>query len=82
MIKHLAEIALDKLEHESFWVATHAIYITTAITMLSGRPEWRTKAQAALDDAEVRLINALNIVRAAKAEYEHKPIVANIEAAE
>jgi len=74
MSKSLCDIALDKLEHESFWVGSHAAGIYNALTMLSERPEYRTRARAGLDDAEIKLINALEAVRAAKEQYDRLPV--------
>lgn len=64
------------VEADARWAVHYARSIAEKVHVLSRRPAWATNAEAALDDAEAALSRALETIRAARAEYEAKPVAA------
>lgn len=59
-------IALDAIEARANYLRTDASDIANKVYLISPWPEWRTRAEAALDKAEAELANALQEVRETK----------------
>ena len=69
-------ICLDGIESKARWIRDSSANLAFYVRQLPSRPEWDTKAQDMLTQAEHELLAALQRVRDAKAEYSAKPIAA------
>jgi len=67
---------LHGVESDARWVAYYAASARRRVQVLGSRPDWETRAQAGLADAERELTRALEAIRAARHEYDAKPVAA------
>lgn len=59
----ITQIALDGMERKAKWVKSDAESLSQYASMIDDLPEWRTRAEDRLDEAEARLVEALHTVR-------------------
>lgn len=65
---------LAGIESKAKWMEHDGRFLAGYVRMLPLRRDFETKAEAAIDDAERALIEALKIVRNARAAYNSKPV--------
>ncbi len=70
------QVALGGIEHKANWLRDDAVGLQGYLKMLDRLPEWDTKAEAAVADAEAALTETLLAVKLARRELEtKKPVV-------
>jgi hypothetical protein len=69
-------VCLSGIESKARWLRDDAVNLSFYVRQLPSRPEWETKAQDMLTQAEHELLAALQRVRDAKAEYSAKQVAA------
>ncbi len=67
---------LRTMQSCGYFVGRHSIAIVRAVDSLAARPDFTTKAEVALIDAESRLEAALKTVQEARKRYLAKPVAA------
>lgn len=67
---------LERIERYAVHARNNAISIVGAVRLLRARPEFETKAEDALQAAEVELELSLGAVRKAMQEFTTKPVTA------
>jgi hypothetical protein len=65
---------LAAIESKCFWIKADANELVMCVARLPFRHEFETKAEAAMDDAERELIEALKAVRKSRAAYHAKQV--------
>lgn len=71
-MNRLTEIALDSIERQSFWSAYSAKEIEHAVGLISFTPEFVTRAEAGLREADKALTTALERIRKARKKLEQR----------
>ena len=69
-MSRLDEIALSGIEQKAAWLTRDAQGLAQYADMLQGAPEWITRAEAELEAAEAKLMDALDAVRAARSHFQ------------
>lgn len=69
-------VCLDGIESKARWLRDDAANLSFYVRQLPSRPDFETKAQDMLAQAEHELLAALQKVRDAKADYSAKPVAA------
>jgi hypothetical protein len=65
---------LGGIESKAAWIARDGQGLADYVAMLAVRRNFETLAEAAMDDAEKALLEALKTVRAARKAYQAKPL--------
>lgn len=65
---------LGGIESKAAWIARDGQGLADYVAMLPMRRNYETEAEAAIDDAEKALLDALKTVRASRAAYQAKPV--------
>lgn len=67
--KRFRAIALDGIERHARWVLESSGHVASYMDMLADRPQYETKAEAAMQEAETTLTEALERVKAARERF-------------
>lgn len=70
------DMSLERIERYSRYVRQDALNITHNVRAIKDRPEFETMAEDAMALAELELAAALEQVRAARANFNQKPVTA------
>lgn len=70
MSDNFRSIALSGIERHSGWLKTSSDQIERYVRMLGARPEYETKAEAAMGDAEKALVEALEKLRKERRRFQ------------
>ncbi len=71
---------LAGIESKATWIATDGKMLADYVARLPVQRNFETRAEAAIDDAERALIEALKVVRASRAAYNAKPLEQSVAA--
>jgi hypothetical protein len=66
----MINFALDKVRREASWLAYYAKQLMYGASLLTDLPDYPTRAEEALEEAETQLRRALAAVEAVRCRYE------------
>jgi hypothetical protein len=72
-MRNISEL-LAAIESKGSWLKQDAMTLAIYVQMLSVRRDFPTLAEAAMDEAEKELIDALKSVRQSRATFNSKPV--------